>query len=175
MLNLVRGIPGRIRSGLGNLGSLLYNSGRAIIQGLINGILNMMGNVKSAIKSVLNSARNMLPFSPAKEGPFSGRGWTLYSGQSIVESLAQGVKDREGMLRAAVQNVVSKAQFELNGVKASGALSVAGGTASADGRTLTIENVNLSLSASFDLSKGIPRDFVVKIREAIRQVEKEYK
>lgn len=87
----VRGLPGKIRNALGNLGGLLYGSGKAIIRGLINGIKAMAGSVKSAVSNVLSKARNLLPFSPAKEGPFSGRGWTLYSGQSMMTDLAQGI------------------------------------------------------------------------------------
>jgi TP901 family phage tail tape measure protein len=93
LISFVTGIPGRILGALGNLASLLYDSGRRIIQGLIDGILNMAGKVKDAVMSVLNKARNLLPFSPAKEGPFSGKGWTLYSGQAISDALAKGILD----------------------------------------------------------------------------------
>jgi TP901 family phage tail tape measure protein len=93
LVALVLGIPGRILSALGNLGSMLYDAGKRIIQGLINGILDMVGKVKNAVSSVLSSARNLLPWSPAKEGPFSGRGWTLYSGRSLTDAFAEGITD----------------------------------------------------------------------------------
>ena len=38
-INLVGSIPGRILGALGDLGALLYNAGRNVIQGLINGIV----------------------------------------------------------------------------------------------------------------------------------------
>jgi TP901 family phage tail tape measure protein len=96
LIDFVKGIPGRIIGALGNVASMLFSSGRKIIQGLIDGILNMAGNVGDAIGSVLQKARNLLPFSPAKEGPFSGRGWTLYSGQSIMEAMAAGIEAKGG-------------------------------------------------------------------------------
>ncbi|MEU0808644.1 phage tail tape measure protein [Streptomyces sp. NPDC005970] len=105
----VRGLPGRIKNAIGNLGSLLYGAGKAIIRGLINGIKAMAGSVKNAVSSVLSSARNLLPFSPAKEGPFSGRGWTLYSGQSMMTGLAQGITSRSGDAKEAMSDALAYA------------------------------------------------------------------
>lgn len=96
-VDFVRGIPGKILGALGDLGGMLFNAGKSIIQGLANGIKNAIGAVTGAIGNVLSAARNLLPFSPAKEGPFSGKGWTLYSGRSISEALAQGISDRGGL------------------------------------------------------------------------------
>lgn len=110
VISLVRGIPGRIRGALGAVGSLLYSAGRSIIQGLINGIKSLAGNVKSAVSSVLSNARDLLPFSPAKEGPFSGKGWTLFSGRAISESLARGISQREPLVRRAARMVAESAQ-----------------------------------------------------------------
>ena len=114
MLGFVRSIPGRIRSGLGNLGRLLFNAGKAIIRGLINGIRNMVGGVKNAVSGVLSAARNLLPFSPAKEGPFSGRGWTLYAGESIGKSLAEGIGNTASLVRASAAGIAGVAQKELD-------------------------------------------------------------
>src|SRR5690606_39863705 len=44
VINFVRGLPGKIVSALGNLGSLLVNAGKSIINGLLNGL-------KSAVRS----------------------------------------------------------------------------------------------------------------------------
>lgn len=96
-VDFMRSIPGRILGALGDFGSLLFRAGASIIQGLIDGIKSMVGKVTGAIGNVLSAARNLLPFSPAKEGPFSGKGWTLYSGRSISEALAQGISDRGGL------------------------------------------------------------------------------
>ena len=78
----------------------------------------MGGAVKDAVGGVLSGARNLLPFSPAKEGPFSGRGWTLYSGRSIAESLADGILDRQGQVRAAALTVAGIAHSNLAGIQA---------------------------------------------------------
>lgn len=110
VVSFVGSIPGRILGALGDLAGMLFRAGTSIIQGLIDGIKSMIGKVTGAIGGVLSAARNLLPFSPAKEGPFSGKGWTLYSGRSISEALAQGIKDRGGLAvdaMAATMDAVS--------------------------------------------------------------------
>jgi phage-related protein len=96
-VDFVRGIPGRILGALGDFASMLFHAGSSIIQGLIDGIKSKISAVTGAIGNVLSAARNLLPFSPAKEGPFSGKGWTLYSGRAISEALAQGITDKGGL------------------------------------------------------------------------------
>jgi phage-related protein len=106
-VSFVSSIPGKIIGALGDFGSMLFNAGKSIIQGLINGIKNMIGSVKDAIGGVLSAARNLLPFSPAKEGPFSGKGWTLYSGRSISEALAQGIREKGGLAVDAMEQTMA--------------------------------------------------------------------
>lgn len=110
LISFVSGIPGRILGALGDLAGMLYNAGRRIIQGLINGIKDMAGNVYNAVKDVLAKARNLLPFSPAKEGPFSGSGWTLYSGEAIADALAKGITAHARKAVQATFNMVSQVQ-----------------------------------------------------------------
>lgn len=113
LVSFVRRIPSRILSALGSLGTLLKESGRRIIQGLIDGIREKVGAVKDAVTGVLQKARDLLPFSPAKEGPFSGRGWTLYSGRSIGDSLAKGMASQAGSVRAAARALALEAHDPL--------------------------------------------------------------
>jgi tape measure domain-containing protein len=112
VVNFVRGLPGRILSALGNLGSMLYNSGWSMIDGLRQGIVNGFNNAVSAVRNGLNRIRRFFPFSPAKEGPFSGSGWTFNSGKSITEALAQGMEAREGTVVAAAEQIARAAAFD---------------------------------------------------------------
>jgi phage-related protein len=91
LVGFVKGIPGKILSALGDLGSLLYNAGKAVIQGLIDGIKNMIGAVGSAVSGVASTIRNFLPFSPAKEGPLSGSGSPFKAGQKIAQMVGEGI------------------------------------------------------------------------------------
>ncbi|MFJ8023369.1 phage tail tape measure protein [Streptomyces sp. NPDC096311] len=105
-VSFVRGLPGRALNALGNLGGYLYKAGRSLLNGFVNGIKSMVSAPANAVKNALSKARNLLPFSPAKEGPFSGRGWTLYSGHSLMHGLAQGIQDRSGDPRTAMANAL---------------------------------------------------------------------
>src|SRR5699024_4330061 len=91
LLGFVRSIPSRIRSALGNLGSLLKSAGRNVVQGLINGIKSMISNVGSAMSNIASTIRGYLPFSPAEEGPMSGSGAPEVSGARIAETLGEGI------------------------------------------------------------------------------------
>jgi hypothetical protein len=81
-----------------NAGSWLYNAGRSIISGFGDGLRSKFNDVRNSVTGFLGSIRNKFPFSPAKEGPFSGKGWVKYSGISIAEGLAEGM--RLGMYKA---------------------------------------------------------------------------
>ena len=114
---LTRGISGvsaRIGQFFSGVGSWLFDSGKALIRGLINGITSMGGAVKDAVRGVMDGARNMMPFSPAKEGPFSGKGWTLYSGQSIMEGLADGIKDASLLPKNAMTSAMQSTKEPMN-------------------------------------------------------------
>lgn len=110
LIEFVKGIPGKILGALGDVGSMLYNSGVKIIQSLINGFKSKAEAVYDGIKDIMSKARNLLPFSPAKEGPFSGSGWTLYSGEAIAEALAEGINQKAAVAVAATMNLVQQVQ-----------------------------------------------------------------
>lgn len=109
-VSAVSGLPGRAASALGDLGGRLYSSGRALIAGFVDGIFSKIGDVVSAVSSVVSKARGLFPGSPAKEGPFSGRGWVLYSGRAIGESLAEGMAQRTALVERAAAMVAQAAQ-----------------------------------------------------------------
>lgn len=83
--NLIGGLRGIIGQA--------QSAGSAIIQGLIDGIMGMIGAAGNAIGSVVDTIASYLPHSPAKRGPFSGKGWTPYSGRAIVHGLAEGIAE----------------------------------------------------------------------------------
>jgi hypothetical protein len=131
-VSFVQGLPGKFKSALGDAASLLYNSGLSIIQGLINGIKAKAGEVKNAVRGVLQGARNLLPFSPAKEGPFSGRGWTLHSGESLMQGLADGISRSKGKVKSALRQVLDAVRTQVQQVSASVGQAFGGDLFSAD-------------------------------------------
>ncbi len=103
------GIPAKVGEAFANAGTWLYNAGASIIQGLIDGVNGMIGMAKDAAKGVMDAIANFFPHSPAKEGPFSGRGWTLYSGRAMGESLVDGMESRTAAVRAAARTMIGAA------------------------------------------------------------------
>ena len=115
--SIVGGIRDTVLNALSGAGQWLVQSGKAIIDGLISGIKGAISGAKDAVSGALQSIRDMFPFSPAKEGPFSGRGWVLYSGRSITAAFAQGVTDNAGKAEKAVHDAMQRAQSAANGVE----------------------------------------------------------
>ena len=106
VMSTVRGIPGRIRSALGNMGSLLTGAGKSVIQGLINGIKSMIGNVGSAMSGIAGKIRNFLPFSPVKEGPL--RAWNGGKpGKTLMGMLADGISSGAKFPQGAMDRAMS--------------------------------------------------------------------
>lgn len=103
--NLINGLMGIVGQA--------QSAGRAIIQGVIDGITGMIGAAGSAIEGVLSTMASYLPHSPAKRGPFSGKGWTPYSGRAIVHGLAEGIAelaDEPANAMASVMEGISATQ-----------------------------------------------------------------
>jgi phage-related protein len=112
-------MPGRLLGALGDLGGLLYEAGKSLIRGFIEGIKRMVGKAVEAVKSLVSEVRNFFPFSPAKVGPFSGRGYTTWSGKALVEDFAKSIRDTAPIAVSAIDDMMSatsaKASAEWNG------------------------------------------------------------
>lgn len=111
----LRAAPGVVASQLGaaaaaairilaGLAATAFSSGAALISNFASGIRSQIGAVASAVASAASAARDYLPFSPAKKGPLSGRGYTLYSGQKMMVDFAKGIL----IARSAVQRAVAR-------------------------------------------------------------------
>ena len=107
-----------IMSAVAGFPRMLFESGKKIISGLIDGIKSMFSSAKNAVSGLLSGIRNLLPFSPAKEGPFSGKGWTLYSGMSIAEALADGMQRRGHLFKEAVADTMAAGQAQIRDLEA---------------------------------------------------------
>lgn len=67
----------------------LSDAGKAIIETLVSGIKSMASAPIDAVKNVAGNVRDMLPFSDAKEGPFSD---LTKAGMAIPKTLGEGLK-----------------------------------------------------------------------------------
>ena len=76
VIGLVRTLPARIKSAVGNLGRLLYGAGRNVVTGLWNGISSMAGWIYDKVSgwasgiydSVKRGLGKLWPFSPSRAG-----------------------------------------------------------------------------------------------------------
>jgi hypothetical protein len=90
-----------VRSWLAGLD--LVESGRALIRSLAQGVRAAAGELYQSVKDTVAKARNLLPFSDAREGPLS----TLtVSGRRLVETLGAGVQSAEGGLLGPLRGLL---------------------------------------------------------------------
>lgn len=97
------GLPGRIMGAIGNMGSLLYNSGRDLINGLLNGAGSLLSKIGSFfldkvpgwIKDPFKKALGIR--SPSKV--FAG------FGLNITQGLSNGINGNQKMVSSAAGNM----------------------------------------------------------------------
>jgi phage-related protein len=171
---MVGSIPGRVLSAIGNLGSLLYNAGQNIIQGLINGISSMIGAVASKISSVASTIRSYLPFSPAKVGPLRDDPPDV-AGATIGAMLARGITASVGRVSNATAQLAGAATPALRPAAVSVALS-GSSVGQQGGSAIThVAQLNLHIAGNLDPTNPVAwRTAVENLRTAIRTVERSY-
>lgn len=124
--NTVIGIKDMVVGFFTGAGSWLVDSGKALLQGFADGVMGAVGWVGDQISGALGTIRGLFPFSPAKEGPFSGRGYTTYSGKALMRDWARGMASEESAVRKTVKSALGGASAML-----SAGVSVSGSPASA--------------------------------------------
>lgn len=157
LMGVVSGIPGRVMGFFAGAGSWLVDSGRALIDGFAKGIQNAVGGAISAVSGVVSKIRSFFPFSPAKTGPFSGHGYTTFSGKALMEGWAEGIGGGTGSVVSAITGAMETAQGMLStgltvapaagAAVAAGAtynITVNGGSVNADQRIMQAVDVLVS-------------------------------
>lgn len=99
LLNFVKEIPGKIISAFGNYKDLLYNIGRAIIDGLIRGLKSLAGAVKDTVKGIAGGAvkgvKGLLGIgSPSKV--------FAEIGANVVQGFVDGIQNNSGAAKRAM-------------------------------------------------------------------------
>lgn len=80
---------------IGGLPQRVWDAGTKIVQGLIDGVLSKANDLKNALIGPLQGIMDLLPHSPAKEGPLT----QLYAGgQGIPAEIARGIYDNRTVL-----------------------------------------------------------------------------
>lgn len=136
-VSFVASIPGRVVGAIGDLGGLLVNSGRSLINGFVSGIQSAIGGALSTVSGAVSQIRSFFPFSPAKRGPFSGHGYTTYSGKALMEGWAEGIGNGTGAVKSAITSALASASSLIgSGITVAPSVAVAG--AGAAGATYNV-------------------------------------
>lgn len=118
-------LPNDITGALGDLGKTLFGAGVSLMRGFADGISSMHIPVVSQAADVLKAVDNLFPHSPAKEGPFSGSGYTWFSGQALMRDFAAGVQSID------IQSIFSKILSGVGGMFSAQGSPGGGGTVNA--------------------------------------------
>jgi len=99
IVNWFKALPGRIIGALGRLGSTLYNSGKALIQGFINGIKGMWGAMGDTIRNAANTVKDKFKSMLGIHSP--SRVFTEY-GRNITKGLVNGISEGRKMMDTSI-------------------------------------------------------------------------
>lgn len=117
VVSFVRGIPQKIKSALGNLGSLLWNAGTSVIRGLLNGM-------KSAISGVYNWVSGIAGRIASLKGPLPYDLKVLIpNGKALMTGLQKGLSiGFEDDVKPYVESMAGEMSnaFDVPSVSASG-------------------------------------------------------
>lgn len=117
IIGFVRGLPGRIVSALGNLGSLLWNAGKKVMGGLLRGIKSGASDLFGYVSSIAGRISNL-------KGPIEyDRVLLTPHGEEIINGLLKGLRARwpqvEKQLRSMTNEIPELAMpVRLSGMEA---------------------------------------------------------
>jgi len=116
----INNVLNTIRNIINRLPQILLDAGRRAIQSLARGIRNAIGSVTSAASSAVQAVRNLLPFSPAKEGPladepdFAGYLADSIEGGEAQAALEKALNVEPQVTAASRQRVTDKKEIVLD-------------------------------------------------------------
>lgn len=114
VFSTISSLPSQIMGVFSGAASWLFNSGASIINGLVSGIQSAIGGAVSAVSGAVSQIRSLFPFSPAKEGPFSGHGYTTWSGKALITDWGDSIAENASGAVASAKDAVGKVADELS-------------------------------------------------------------
>ena len=142
----------------------LYDMGRAFFQSFIDGILSIGDGVKNAVGGALEKARDLLPFSDAREGPLSD---LTYSGRQMIETLANGIRSAPSLQSALAGQFPN---LDALGALSTAALPQGGG----GGTELVIQIDRIEIIAENGDARSIAADLTDELRAQARALVEEF-
>jgi len=115
VIELVSGIAGRALAAIGNLGSTLYDAGRALISGLLNGIKDGLSAVWTEVSSIAGKIAEL-------KGPLPyDRTVLVPAGRALMQGLASGIDQGLGQVEQMVSGIAPSLSMQLTPAATSGA------------------------------------------------------
>jgi TP901 family phage tail tape measure protein len=142
---------------LNQLAGIAANAGSAMISALVGQINAGVGWVAGAVNNVVSTIRNLLPGSPAKEGPL--RDLPKF-GPAITGGLASGIRSGIPEVRAAAMSMVEPIGGQMAGQVSSPGVRGASQSTSSDNRPLIIQVGNAQYQAFI---RNLGRDMATQI------------
>lgn len=141
------------------LGITFYNAGKNIITSIWNGIKAMVNKPIEAVKSMVGKIRNLLPFSPAKDGPLKD-----IHRIRLVETIAESIKpaslvNKMNRVAKLTYNAIAKPQ---------------GRSVSAIGSTGSGVTMNITINLSGSATKQDGQMIASEIKKQFSQLMKKY-
>lgn len=163
MIAAVKAIPGKIKSALGNLGNLLLNAGKQIIQGLISGVTGMIGKLKDKFSSITNMI-------PDWKGPMTVDMRLLEpSGKALMGGLMTGVAKQVPALQGQLQGITAGIPNMVGGTTPQPGMAASMGA-------VTIQQLVVQINTPLNLkTKDEKRKFAGEIFDAVESYKKEYR
>lgn len=119
VMGYVRGLPGKIKAKLSNLGNLLKNAGRTIIDGFLKGLKGAWDNVTGFVGGIagwIADNKGPLPYD---------RRLLIPAGKAIMEGLGKGLEGELGSLKGTLDNITGSIVDQVQGRIADGGKAVA--------------------------------------------------
>jgi TP901 family phage tail tape measure protein len=136
----------------------LLEAGKKILTTLVDGIKSVANKPIEIMRSIVQKIRNLLPFSPAKEGPLKD----LHR-IKLIETIADAIKPSP--LIEKMQNVLSKALLPVPFMS-----SVSPARTPTTSISVHIGNITISASSKSDIAPSIASELEKEIRRVLEKL-----
>ncbi len=131
IVSALSGLADQIGGVFTGMASTALQWGTGIITQITQGISGAASNLVGAVKGALGPLGNLLPHSPAKEGPLAENGGLATWGGNIPGELAKGVTSQAGRVRGAMLQMLK--MRELQDTQMAARLGIDGGLSGSGG------------------------------------------
>jgi|GEM_PF-2075271 len=135
----------------------LFEAGKKILTTLVDGIKSVAYKPIEIMKNVVQKIRNLLPFSPAKEGPLRD----LHR-IKLIETIADAIKPSP--LIEKMQNVLSKALLPVP------AMTSSVRTSASTSISVYIGNITISANTNAEISKNVALEIEKEVKRVLERI-----